>query len=231
MAVVSQEQLIRYDAVASQVTVCLSLTHDAIHHAMKETNCPDSKMKTLAMHHDALMMRCLRVSKKIFGELRARASQGDPSSANSELSERVQKYQEKLRYLSDQLFESHSSVFHDKIQRNISFSSSNVSSFAVRVGKMLFNAPLHAQNLDPSTEFHLLTGKLKALLSKFKENEDKRIAALETAKKEVIYYPTRVAFGLLRVEIGCDCPFQVTHIIQKYEDMMLLHSDRVEEPA
>jgi hypothetical protein len=28
-------------------------------------------------------------------------------------------------------------------------------------------------------------GKLKSLLAKFKENEDKRIAALETAKKEV----------------------------------------------
>ncbi len=49
-------------------------------------------------------------------------------------------------------------------------------------------------------------GKLKSLLGKFKATEDKRIAALEAAKKEV------------------------TRIIQMYEDIML-RSDKVEEPG
>ena len=51
----------------------------------------------------------------------------------------------------------------------------------------------------------LLAGKLKSLLGKFKANEDRRIDALEAAKKEV------------------------TRMIQMYEDIML-RSDKVEEP-
>ncbi len=156
MAVVSQEQLIRYDAVASQVTVCLSLTHDAIHQAMKETNCPVSKMKTFAMHHDALLMRCLRVSKKIFGAIRAAAPLGNSTGMNSELNERVQKYQEKLRNLSDELFQSDSSRAHDSIQRRISFRSSDVSAFAVQTGEIhCLNVPLCILRANPNTDFRV----------------------------------------------------------------------------
>jgi hypothetical protein len=130
MAVVSAEQLIRYDAVASQLTVCLSLSHDAIHQAMKETNCPVSQMKTLAMHHDVLLMRCLKVSKKIFQAIR--------SAANEELDQRVFKHREKLQHLSDQLFHTDSRVkTYDRIHRRMSFQTSDVSAFNVQTGPLM----------------------------------------------------------------------------------------------
>ena len=131
MAVVSAEQLIRYDAVASQLTVCLSLSHEAIHQAMKETNCPVSQMKTFAMHHDMLLMRCLKVSKKIFRAIRAAACDSDSE-------QRVLKYREKLRLLSDQLFHTDSRAkSYDRIHRRISFQTSDVSAFNVQTGALI----------------------------------------------------------------------------------------------
>jgi hypothetical protein len=131
MAVVSAEQLIRYDAVASQLTVCLSLSHEAIHQAMKETNCPVSQMKTFAMHHDVLLMRCLKVSKKIFRAIRAAACDSDSE-------QRVLKYREKLRLLSDQLFHTDSRAkSYDRIHRRISFQTSDVSAFNVQTGALI----------------------------------------------------------------------------------------------
>ncbi len=133
-AVVSQEQLMRYDVAASQVTVCVSLTFEDIKKAMKANNCPIALMKTQALQHDELLVRCLRASKKIF---ESRCSPSSPES--SESNERLQKLQAKLQYLSSQLFQPVLHVDHDTApRRRASFASAERSAVMLQTGEEPF---------------------------------------------------------------------------------------------
>jgi hypothetical protein len=136
LAVVSPEQLMRYDVLASQVTVCLSLNFADIDAAMKETNCPVAQMKTRALHFDNLLARCLRVSQKIF-QLRFDTKSNDD--------ERLQKYQEKLVQLSSALFLPESapaaagmpsSPTTKMYNRRMSFSSADRPAFMEKTGEI-----------------------------------------------------------------------------------------------
>ncbi len=138
VAVVSSEQLIRYDVVASQPTVCVSLSFEAINTAMKETNCSVALMKTRALHHDGLLVRCLRVSEKIF-QLRPGA---DCNADSPGAAERKQKYLDKLRRLSGDLFRDDAPVSDAlmspsptrSMQRRVSFTSQNRPAFVSQTG-------------------------------------------------------------------------------------------------
>jgi CRP-like cAMP-binding protein len=141
MAFVSPEQLMRYDVVASQVTVCLSLTFEDIDKAMKENNCSVAHMKTRALHFDGLLIRCLRVSHKIF-QLRLASTRNDGSPG---LQERLQRYQAKLQQLSGQLFQPGAAVDESAIlspsptrrmslQRRVSFASADRPAFVEKTG-------------------------------------------------------------------------------------------------
>lgn len=181
IAVVSSEQLIRYDVVASQPTVCVSLSFEAINTAMKETNCSVAQMKTRALHHDDLLVRCLRVSEKIF-QLQAAAKSNAESPG---VTKRQQKYLDKLRLLSGDLFG------RDAPLSDALMSPSPTRSVQRRVSFTAQNRPAFVEQTD----------KLMALLENSKEEEGKRIAALERARKEV------------------------TQMISEHEDMFL-HIDR-----
>jgi hypothetical protein len=140
VAVVSSEQIIRYDVVASQPTVCVSLSFEAINTAMKETNCSAAQMKTRALHHDDVLVRCLRVSEKIF-QLQAAAKYNAESPG---VTERQQKYLDKLRLLSGDLF-GHDAPVSDALmspsptrsmQRRVSFTAHNRPAFLEQTGDL-----------------------------------------------------------------------------------------------
>jgi hypothetical protein len=145
-AVVSQEQLMRYDVAAAQVTVCVSLTFEDIQKAMKANNCPIALMKTQALQHDELLVRCLRTSKKIF-ELRCASSSPEPSESN----ERLQKVQNKLQYLSGQLFQPIVRVDQDRApRRRASFASAERSAVMLQTGEERFETKTAARHLLPA---------------------------------------------------------------------------------
>jgi hypothetical protein len=145
-AVVSQEQLMRYDVAASQVTVCVSLTFEDIKKAMKANNCPIALMKTQALQHDELLVRCLRASKKIF---ESRCSPSSPES--SESNERLQKLQAKLQYLSSQLFQPMLHVDHDTApRRRASFASAERSAVMLQTGEERLETKTAARHLPPA---------------------------------------------------------------------------------
>jgi hypothetical protein len=141
MAFVSPEQLMRYDVVASQVTVCVSLTFEDINKAMKENNCSVAHMRTRALHFDGLLIRCLRVSQKIF-QLRLASKRNDISPG---LHERLQRYQAKLRHLRGVLFQpgvavdesamlSPSPTMRKAVQRRVSFTAADRPSVVAKTG-------------------------------------------------------------------------------------------------
>lgn len=138
VAVVSSEQLIRYDVVASQPTMCVSLSFEAINTAMKETNCSVALMKTRALHHDDLLVRCLRISEKIFQLQPAANCNADSPGA----AERKQRYLDKLRVLSGDLFRGDVAVSDvlmspsptRSMQRRVSFTAHNRPVFVEQTG-------------------------------------------------------------------------------------------------
>ncbi len=126
----------RYDVVASQLTVCVSLTLKDIEQAMMATNCPVAMMKTQALHHDELLVRSLRASKRIFESRSAVSSAGPPES-----NERLQKIQAKLQYLSGQLFQPMASVDQKKAPKRASvFASTEKSAVGRQTGEERFKS-------------------------------------------------------------------------------------------
>ena len=83
MAVVSQEQVMRYSVVASQVTVCLSLDFADIQRVLLDLNL-ELSIKKRAMDHDAMLEHCLQLSKKIF-EARAADKRGSVAQDEANL--------------------------------------------------------------------------------------------------------------------------------------------------
>jgi hypothetical protein len=210
-AVVSQEQLMRYDVAASQVTVCVSLTFEDIQKAMKANNCPIALMKTQALQHDELLVRCLRASKKIF-ELRCASSSPESSESN----ERLQKIQAKLQYLSSQLFQPLVRVKQDRApQRGASFASAERSAVMLQTGEERFETKCSPSPPPRQNDVLVLpllmcvrditTGKLVSLLDSCKSDEGGRIAVLEAARKQVASALTCLRFGVARINAHASC--------------------------
>jgi hypothetical protein len=110
LAIVSKEQLIRYDVLASQVAVCVSFTFEDVERAAKEVNFPLAQMQARAIYRDSLLIRCLRISKNVF-ELRKAAAKSSESSSSgtSETEQQIQECQAELLRISSRLFHAGSS--------------------------------------------------------------------------------------------------------------------------
>ena len=185
MAIVSQEQAMRYSVVASQVTVCLSLNFSDVDRVMLDVNFQPVHIKKRAMLHDALLVRCLHISKKIF-ESRAAGDRGfqgvSPPLQGGSFVESADELL--LRRLKSRLFPSPK----DRKLGVARVSSRHDSGDVATVLKKTSDAPPPAAPQLPLTR---LSAQLKQTLETLKSSEAARIADVEGARKEVLVIAAR----------------------------------------